>query len=139
VLSDNQKCIYFVDVRNPKRRFFYYQYLNPLAFKYTKPCGEKAFVVDEEAILVDKSHYADVLSSEDNPHVASYYRVYIDHGLLATHCNLNQKCRTIYHEMTHKTLSTVDIDNTSRPVYGKGPCLNFTKMNHHQALKIADC
>ncbi len=146
VLSDNTKQIRFIDARNQKRRIFSYEYLNPLAFQYTEPCGEKAVVSkvstqrteDDNACCVFT--LSDAFCDEGNTtHVGSGYRVYIGPLMLDPTAVQSWICETIYHEMSHKILGTDDVDAYGNNIYGKDDCQTLAKESRYQALKIADC
>ncbi len=149
VLSDNTKQIRFIDARKEKMVNFRVKYEKIMSFNSENEwCvhGEKAVHIGEWT-RYDKTHnLANVFSPSpafrdeaNTAHVGSGYCIYIGPMMLHVTSVKSWICRSLYHEMSHKILSTNDINADGNNVYGELNCLELAKKSRHQALKIADC
>lgn len=72
-------------------------------------------------------------------HVGSGMRVYIGETGFLPGMALKDRSMTVYHELTHKFLDTVDYNAARQTVYGVRACEQLAIADPAQALKHADC
>ena len=149
VLSDNTKQIRFIDARNQKWVYFTVEYemlvsLNSANVFWER--REKALHSDEWTDYDKTNNIANVFplsrafrDKANTAHVGSGYSIYVASLMLSSYAIQSRICKCIYHEMSHKILSTNDVDAYGDTIYGKSACQELAKKNRHQALKIADC
>ncbi len=148
VLSDNTKQIRFIDARNQKRVHFKLDYHKIMSFNSdNKWCehGEKAVERNKWSDVTPKYNASKVFKlcafrdKVNTAHVGSGYCIYIGPMMLSACAGQSRICECIYHEMSHKILSTNDVNVDGNNVYGKSACQELASKNFWQALKIADC
>lgn len=75
----------------------------------------------------------------ESAHVGSGMRVYIGERGFHHSKALRDRSMTVYHELTHKFLNTVDYNAARQLVYGVPACQQLAISDSAQALKHADC
>lgn len=146
VLSDNEKMIQFVDMREQTlvvdKEFSYVQVFNQFKkgeggerAEFTKIVRE--YIGPECGAFVHL--VSDCVGPGDSVHEGSILRIYIGEFMFNCFSTPTLKSRVIYHELTHKMLNTKDYDSDKTPIYGEEKSLALALKNRYDALKHADC
>lgn len=146
-LSDSSRLFRFVDARNQSEKLY-----GSATTAAPGPAGRPshgAVVTVKSAptvVPMGAGDYAYVKCLADQnsdskavAHAGSGMRIYLGERGFHPSKGLKDRSMTVYHELTHKVLGTVDYNAARQLVYGVAGCRALARSDPAQALKHADC
>jgi hypothetical protein len=146
-LSDSTRLVRFVDARGQSEKIYSSQQVPAPGPAGSASHGATVTVRSAPTVIpMGAGDYAYVKClSEKNAsepaamHTGSGMRVYIGERGFHSSKSLKDRSMTVYHELTHKILGTIDYDANGGLVYGVPACKALAMSDPQQALKHADC
>lgn len=147
ILKDNESQLHLIDGRN-KRLVHEDHSIVPVPFRperYQKKeikLGNKTITdLSKDTKVEGFVHMLSVRCNNSRAlsHVGSGLKLYITGDTLLFWRSIESISKIIYHELSHKILSTVDTNREGVDVYGEKECKALALHDSARALKHADC